>query len=728
MSFFLNCLQVRVIQRLLICFVVLVCLILTPVSATEPVYHWKNVAVGAGGYVTGLVIHPKEKGLVYIRTDVGGFFRWDEPGMRWIPITDHFDYKQKDYYGGEAIAVDPNDPNVVYIAAGMSLRQGSIFKSTDRGNTWTKLNLKVPMHGNGNLRWAGERLAVDPFNSNIILFGSRTKGLFKSADGGISWRSIGFTGNTTEGIGILSILFDPTSQGRVYANVYDDGIYESVDGGESWNFIKESPSGVLRMSIDNNGAVYTAGRVVPKVAKRERGGKWEDITPLKFSLKRNVPTSTQLVLNSFNYCGISVDPANSNHIVFSLDYKMPGKMYRSRDGGASWEEVKKKLNKTVPWWQDNYWGAAMAALVIDPHNSERVWFTDWFGVWRTEDLSAEVPTWTVLAAGLEEIYAECLIAPPASSSSSGYMLLSGAFDICGLVHYDLDKFPEKKLFPTYQHTRDLDYCANDPSHIVRTGENTAMNFFGEYVVSTESETYGGATSSDQGRTWTKFTVMPPLTSRPSNVAMSATNPNIIIILSGNCAFRTHNGGNSWKKISTLPEGAGRQSLAADRVNGKKFYSYYNGKLHRSIDGGVTFRPTTAALPDESGTVKTVFGMEGEVWIGFGSKGLYRSSNSGSSFSKIQNVDEVLLFDFGKGLERASAPILYVYGTINGKYGVFRSLDFGKKWQDITPVENVGIGRSPSVLTASKQHCGLVFIGTYGRGIYYGIPDDFSKVR
>ena len=728
MSFFLNCLQVKVIQRLLICFVVLVCLILTPDSTAEPAYHWKNVAIGAGGYVTGLIVHPKEKGLAYIRTDVGGFFRWDEPGMRWIPITDHFDHTQRDYYGGEAIAVDPGNPDVVYIAAGMSFRQGSIFKSTNRGDTWTKLDLKVPMDGNGNLRWAGERLAVDAFNSNIILFGSRTKGLFKSADGGNSWKSIGFIGNTTEGIGILGILFDPTSPGRVYANVYGDGIYESVDGGDKWTRTANSPSDVLRMSIDNHGTLYTAGRSEPKVAKKKRHQTWQDITPLKFSLKRSVPISTGMVLKSFNFCGISVDPANSNHIVLGLDYKMPGKMYRSQDGGVSWEEVEKKLNKTVPWWQDNYWGGAMAALVIDPHNSEQVWFTDWFGVWRTEDLSAEVPTWTVLGAGLEEIYAECLIAPPASSSSSGYMLMSGAFDICGLVHYDLDKFPEKKLFPTYQHTRDLDYCADDPSHIVRTGENTAMNFFGEYVVSTESETYGGATSSDQGRTWTKFTVMPPLTSRPSNAAMSATNPNVIVLSSEDAAFITQDGGSSWQRISTLPEGAGRQSLAADRVNGKKFYSYYNGKFYRSIDGGVTFAPTAARLPVESGTVKTVFGLEGEVWIGSDSNGLYRSSNSGSSFSKIQNVDEVLLFDFGKPLEKVSPPILYVYGTINGKDGVFRSLDFGKNWQDITPVENVGIGCSPSVLTASKQHCGLVFIGTYGRGIYYGIPDDFSKVR
>ncbi len=76
----------------------------------------------------------------------------------------------------------------------------------------------------------------------------------------------------------------------------------------------------------------------------------------------------------------------------------------------------------------------------------------------------------------------------------------------------------------------------------------------------------------------------------------------------------------------------------------------------------------------------------------------------------------------------SPPVIYLYGTVNGKDGIFRSLDFGKEWQDITPTEKVGIGCDPRVLEASKQHSGLVFIGTNGRGIYYGIPEDFSTVR
>jgi xyloglucan-specific exo-beta-1,4-glucanase len=705
-------------------------------SKAQPAYHWKNVAIGGGGYVTGLVIHPKEKGLAYIRTDVGGFYRWNNLQEKWIPITDHFDYTQSGYYGGESIALDPNDPDVVYIAAGSSYRSGTIFKSKDCGETWIKSDLETPMHGNGDLRWAGERIAVDPYDSQVILFGSRREGLFKSTDDGLTWKSIGKIGNPTENIGILCIVFDPTTRGTVYANVYGDGIYESLDGGNTWRILEGSPSGVLRMSIDSQCILYTAGRTEPKVAKKKTDGTWVNITPLKFRMDRSNPTSTRMVLASFNFCGISVDPNNSNHIVLGIDYKMPGKMYRSLDGGNSWVEVEKQLNKTVPWWQDDYWGGAMAALVIDPHSQGKVWFTDWFGVWRTDDISADVPTWSILGSGLEEICLTSLIAPPAASSSSGYMLMCGSMDICGLVHYDLEKIPESKIYPTYQHTWDLDYCANNPSHVVRIGSNTAMNFFGDYIVSTETNTYGGAISTDEGLTWVNFPSMPVITDRPINIAISATDPNLFIMLSRTSAHRTQDGGKSWEKIELPLEESGKL-LVADKVNGQKFYYYNKGKLYRSTDGGKTFIATKATFPGmNSGDlqsrinakVKSVPGIEGEIWIGLGTEGLYRSSDSGSSFSKIKSVNRVLLFAFGKPLKRMSEPVLYLYGTVDGKDGVFRSFDSGNKWQDITPKNEVGIGCRPVVMEASKEHAGLVFIATSGRGIFYGIPEDFMDVR
>src|SRR5690606_10583748 len=91
-------------------------------AADREDYVWNQVAIGGGGYVTGIVLHPTEPDLAYIRTDVGGAYRWSEvpdgAGRYWILITDNFPLEDFNFYGIESIAVDPSDPDVVYIAAG----------------------------------------------------------------------------------------------------------------------------------------------------------------------------------------------------------------------------------------------------------------------------------------------------------------------------------------------------------------------------------------------------------------------------------------------------------------------------------------------------------------------------------------------------------------------------------------------------------------------------------
>src|SRR5690349_9816055 len=82
---------------------------------TEP-YKWKSVAIVSGGFVTGIVTHPTEKDLIYLRTDVGGAYRWDASTKKWMPLTDWIDADHWSDTGIESIAIDPSDPNRVYMA------------------------------------------------------------------------------------------------------------------------------------------------------------------------------------------------------------------------------------------------------------------------------------------------------------------------------------------------------------------------------------------------------------------------------------------------------------------------------------------------------------------------------------------------------------------------------------------------------------------------------------
>ena len=295
-----------------------------PTCSNASKYHWTSVSLGGGGYVTGVYLHPLQQDLVYIRTDVGGFYRWNSVDKRWIPLTDHFGLQQSNYYGGEALALDPKNPDIVYIAAGKYISNraglGTIFKSTDQGKTWTKLNIDLPMGGNETLRWVGERLAVNPFNTNVIFFASRLSGLWKSSNAGATWVKVtSFPGKPKADIGIAGILFNKKVSGLVYANAYGDGIYKSTNTGVTWSKIAGSPEGANRMALASNGTLYvthTSG--VSKYANRV----WSNITPSNIKTRFNA---------------LSLDPNNPNHILIvnnQDDSHSTSRIFQSTNGGT----------------------------------------------------------------------------------------------------------------------------------------------------------------------------------------------------------------------------------------------------------------------------------------------------------------------------------------------------------------------------------------------------------
>ena len=81
-------------------------------------YVFKSVTIGGGGFVTGLIFNPSEKGLVYARTDVGGAYRRDSRSAQWVPLLDWAGQSDWNLCGVESLASDPVDPRRVYIASG----------------------------------------------------------------------------------------------------------------------------------------------------------------------------------------------------------------------------------------------------------------------------------------------------------------------------------------------------------------------------------------------------------------------------------------------------------------------------------------------------------------------------------------------------------------------------------------------------------------------------------
>uniref|UniRef100_A0A0C1NFI3 BNR/Asp-box repeat-containing protein n=1 Tax=Tolypothrix bouteillei VB521301 TaxID=1479485 RepID=A0A0C1NFI3_9CYAN len=661
----------------------------------------KNVSLGGGGYVTGIYLHPKERDLVYIKTDVGGFYRWNSASRSWIPLTEQFSLVQNNYYGGEALALDPNNPNIVYIAVGKYTSdwwqyKGTIFKSTDKGKTWTKLNLDLKMGGNDDIRWAGERLAVDPFNSQALFFGSRQDGLWKSLDGGKTWANVqSFPGKLKKGIGITAVVFSKYKSGTVYAVAYEDAIYKSTDTGKSWTKIANSPSKVNRIAIASSDILYVTHS---SGVSQLKNGSWNNITPFNSKL-------------AFN--GITLNPNNFQEILVSTFVDKGTKIYHSSDGGRIWQEQKRKANNTVPWWnEDMISHGSVAAIEFDPHVASRVWLTDWYGIWQTENTNTKPVVWTNYQTGHEELVTFALVSPP-----SGALLLSGVADVDGFYHNQgLDNYPSKNFGargPAFQDTYSIAYSEVNPKRMARVGGNRFNN------------TYSGATSDDGGLTWKQFGSFPQNT-LPTRIAMSATDANLMIVtVSDRQPLRTTDGGNSWKQISGLPKGFSGpwnwlQPLVADTVDGMTFYYYDNSKLYRSTNGGASFDVVSSSIPHTNWhSLKASPGVKGELWLGMDEQGLFHSTNGGQTFSRLPMVKRAHLFALGKPQPGSKVPALYLYGEIDEMgQGIFRSLDRGKTWKRIGD-RTKPIGNSPNVMEASKQEFGLVFIGTNGRGIYYG---------
>lgn len=333
---------------------------------------------------------------------------------------------EENLIGVDGLALDPNNPDWVYLALGKSLGgPGGLYRSRDRGRTWSRL-MSARFEGNGrNLRWSGGCVAVDPRTSAVIYCGTRTDGLWRSMDGGTPWEKVpgipdGYTG--THPTGVRAVVFDAAtaSGGRsstVYVGIPGGGIYRRTDGGNTFASMPGAPVASRRMQV-GGGALYVTHSTGVALWS---GGAWRDITPAAGAGR--------------NYCALAVDPADPRKVVVSQrSSSFYNPMFRSSDSGASWQQINTSAvpavkHVDVPWWDPKRFSSATAAMVLDPFHPGHLYYTDWFGVWRTPDVWAATTEWYTIEKGHEETVVLTLVAPP-----SGALVYSGMADVFGFRH------------------------------------------------------------------------------------------------------------------------------------------------------------------------------------------------------------------------------------------------------------------------------------------------------
>jgi xyloglucan-specific exo-beta-1,4-glucanase len=680
-------------------------------------YTWQNVAMGGGGFVTGIIPSKTEQNLVYARTDVGGAYRWDAANSKWIPLLDWVSEDELGFLGVESIAIDPHASAKVYMLVGTSYFNNgktAILKSDDYGNTFSVVNVtsQFKAHGNGMGRQSGEKLQVDPNKGSVLYCGTRADGLFKSTDSGSSWSKVTAlaTSTTPNGNGISFVVLDPSTgtTGNETQTIITGfsatgtNMYRSDNGGATFSAISGAPTSLMPhravLATDRNLYVTYANAAGPwdisgtgQIWKYNlSSGAWSNVTPAGFTGA---------------YGGISVDPNNANRLVASSlntyqlqDNSYGDRIFLSTDGGTNWTDVVARgfdLDPNGVTWVDGHAIHWAGSIEFDPFDTKKAWVVSGNGVFHTSDIDATVNVWKFQVAGMEETV------PLDIASVPNGPLVSVIGDYDGFRHTNVEAYAPIHT-PRMGSTHSIAVAALDPNVMLRIGEDKIYY------------------SLDMGMTWTQCT----RTGTKGSVAVSADGK--IFMYSpetSGATYRSTNRGASWTQVTGLSINWAKP--VGDPVNPNKFYAYNNnaGSVYVSTNGGVSFSAAGSVGTGASKVIRVAPGREGDVWIPLYSNGLTRSTNSGQNFSKIAAVTYCGAVGFGKEADGATYPAIYIWGTVNGVLGIHRSTDEGATWLRVNDdAHEYGGPANGQFVTGDMNVFGRVYMSTAGRGIVYGETD------
>lgn len=590
------------------------------------------------------------------------------------------------------IALDPSNENIVYAVFGNStVDRGSegysmdIFKSEDYGKSWTRTFFEKDMCGyGGRTRWATKQIAVDPNNPDIVYAGTRFDGLWKSEKGAEegSWREVSglpkgpSKDELKDSAGIAGIVFDGKSEiinGKtsvIYVSVLGYGVYKSNDCGETFSLMPGSPKIGAQCMLFINGHIYAAGasETLPEAVKEKYGiipgvykfdGKeWHDITPTK-----SAPW----------YNSIAVNPENENQLfVFKEGWTSSSAINcRSLDGGKTWGKI--------PYIKDYN---CMGTAVFGKYKGENAVYAPWgFGIYRITNLTGKIEDLKVeeVSKGFDLL---CVFSMRSIPSLKAPKLLIACADF-GQRAVDDFYSGSYKTTTCQENSYGLAYCNSDPSIVMTGGSKYQKSGSGFLEMSTD---YGRTYTRLDG-----WNVQNAPTSIAVSATKQANGYPVLMAYSSTGEKGIHRSldfGKTWELCmpDKILEGTSNgRALNADAVDGNKFYMLLtDGSFYATTDSGATWKRTYTFnnLTRWPQTTKSVPNMEGHVWVNGRSDGIYTTSDGGYTWSKLPDVDYCYCFGFGKNKDGEKIPSAYIYGKINGHEGIYRSDDYCKTWTEI----------------------------------------------
>ncbi len=704
-----------------------------PVFAADPTpYSWATIPFGGGGFVDGFLYHPKQAGILYARTDIGGMYRYDYSNQSWIPLLDHLGHDDGALMGVLSLAIDPNAPNKIYAATGEYLgpwaRNGAILRSDDQGKTWQKTDLPIKVGGNADGRGTGDRLQVDPNRGDILFYGSNQDGLWKSTDGGKT-----FAKTASPGTALSLVVFDPTSaqaggaSQTLYVGSFDNrgGLFVSHDGGASFAAVSGLPNQVPQHAVfgadgtlyvtfaqgDGKSPVNPSYATTGSVWKLSRDGKGSQITPQR-------PDGSV----TFGYSGIDIDP-KGRLVVSTLDRWGGGDdIYQSADGGAHWQALgalSRHDASAYPWLR-NYLGGQdkmghwIADVKLNPFNPDEMVYGTGYGLWMSENLTEAGSKPVRFGFNVKNLEEAATI--QMTSPTGGAVVMAAFGDIGGGAWDNITVTPEAGLFvPTTENNYSVDYAGLAPDFVARTVNNSTNN---------------GFYSQDGGASWTRFGSSPYKRQdakgewhSPGVVVVSAKGTSMLWAPEKQAAFYSLDKGTTWKESAGWPAG---RDMALKPISDKALdgvYYVYDRDANTiliSTDHGASFKPLVTGLARIEGwqgvQLAVVPGRMRDLWLA-APYGLVHSPSSDRPAKAVPGVDVAWQVGFGKSATAGGYPAVYIWGKVRGKEGLFRSDDEGQSWVRINDDAHQFGGMAG--IAGDMLEYGTLYIAPHGRGLMVG---------
>ncbi len=673
--------------------------------------------------VDAIQIDPSDPSTMYVAFSSGSLWKSINNGLSWKPV-----FENKATNGIGDFAVSKSNPNVIYLGTGDNLKKprnftipgDGIYRSDDGGESWKYLGL--------NDSWTIGEIKIHPTNPDIVFVAAlghlwstnKTRGIFRSINGGETWEHVLFIDEKTGGNDIVISESDPNiiyaTMWEMYPDISGPGssVHKSTDGGKTWNKLggglpdgpKNGRMGVA-VSFSNPDKAYVLAdnlnkdkNLAAEVYLTIDGGKsWTRTHKEELMIFPGI---------GWYFTDIYVNPRDDDEI-----YAMGVRIAHSSNGGESFDLVGGDIYHIFPSTAD-FFHLDFTELWIDPANPNHLAAGNDGGFFVSYDRGATWMHYNNIPAG--EFY------DITTGPGTDYLVYGGAQDdatVYGPADEWDPRFPDNWKYVWLDAWGGGDGCVSQVDPI-----ETNIVYF--------SSQNGGVRRKDM-LTGRSVGIRPSLPEKAAGelnfnfIAPYFISPHNRLTLyhGGNYVFRSTNRGDNWKvisgdlSVSAVPEkrSVATGAIAESPIKAGVIYAGTDrGAFWTSLDDGASWKEYSAGLPNNyirsicpskyslSRVYVTLTGINYDDLNLY----VYVSENYGASWKPLNaNLPNEIANVIAE--DPVNENILYL-GTIRG---VYVSLDRGEKWSLL----GAGLPSVPvSDIEIQKDAMDIV-IATYGRGIY-----------